>query len=156
MPRSIIESSLPKLPLYFAKKRNICKLLHISLRKHRSIAEDKFSVPEIYTPNTFIHVIWISLKKIYRDFFLCFLCCFITLLKLSFWSKSRADEKSWPEAYFRFKHNIESRKRLDKQTILIRIWSVIILKENYRPLGHCERGEQSDAFISHSVARNEK
>lgn len=24
------------------------------------------------------------IKKVYKDFFLCFLCCFITLLKLSF------------------------------------------------------------------------
>lgn len=96
------------------------------------------------------------IKKVYKDFFLCFLCCFITLLKLSFWSKSRADEKSWPEAYFGFKHNIESRKRLDKQTILIRICSVIILKDNYRSLDHFERGKQSNAFVSHFVARNEK
>ena len=77
MPRAITESSLPKLQLYFAKKRNICKLLYISLRKHRSIAEDKFfGTGNIYAEYVYPRNMNLIKKKMYTDFFLCFLLLF--------------------------------------------------------------------------------
>ena len=80
----------------------------------QNIAEGIFSIPDVYMPIVFSYSSiertrrMNLIKKNYKDLFLCFLNYFITLLKQSFWSKSRADEKWQPEAYFEFK-NIETR-----------------------------------------------
>lgn len=157
MPRAITESSPPKLQLYFAKKRNICKLLYISLRKHRSIAEDKFfGTGNIYAEYVYPRNMNLIKKNLQGFLSLLFVVVLLRFLSYHFDLNQGLTRNHGRKLILDLSITSSHVKRLDKQTVQIRICSVIILKDNYRPLGHFERGEQSDAFISHFVARNEK